>query len=333
MKDNRISIIVPVYNSEKYLDRCIESLKAQTYSNFEVILVNDGSTDTSGIICDNYSKKDSRFKVIHKKNGGVSSARNTGLDIATGDFILFLDSDDTINKEMLETMINAYEDNAQVIVGFKYYNKNVTFPNVSTNLIGALRILHTTKGSDIGFCCHRLFVRKLIGNLRFNTKISFAEDNLFWLNYASKLDKFIFKSYIGHNYIYNNNQISLTRKKVNYKDTIYVLDSLTTASCILASQKGTEVSNFLSTYMISKYIQFTNRILMFNISQTDFSSYIKELLPIIEKNKAICSPDLSKLTAIKRISFFLLTRQYNNLYALSYKMGRSAKMLYLKLKR
>lgn len=333
MSNKKISIIVPVFNVEKFLERFVDSINNQTYNNFEVILVNDGSTDNSGIICDNYSKNDSRFKVIHKINGGVSSARNAGLDAATGDFIMFLDSDDTINKEMLETMVNAYEDNAQVIVGFKYYHKNVTYPNLSTDLMGALKILHTTKGSDIGFVWNRLFIRKFIGDLRFDTRISFAEDNLFWLSYASRIDKFIFRSYIGYNYIYNNNQISLTKKKVNYKDTIYVLNSLTTASSILAKHRGTEASNFLSTYMISKYIQFTNRILMFNINQKDFSSYIKELLPIIEKNKAICSPDLSKLTAIKRISYFLLTKQYNNLYALLYKMGRNAKMLYLKLKR
>ena len=94
-----ISIIVPVYNVEKYLTRCIDSILTQTFTNFELILVDDGSTDKSGVICDSYEKKDKRVKVIHKKNQGVSEARNTGLNFAKGKKISFVDSDDYIYKE------------------------------------------------------------------------------------------------------------------------------------------------------------------------------------------------------------------------------------------
>lgn len=99
-----ISIIVPVYNAEKYLDRCIESLIKQTYRNIEILLVNDGSKDKSGEICNNWSKRDNRIKVIHKENGGASSARNIGLENAIGDYIGFVDSDDTIECEMYERL-------------------------------------------------------------------------------------------------------------------------------------------------------------------------------------------------------------------------------------
>ena len=95
-----ISIIVPVYNVEKYLPTCVDSILCQTFTNFELILVDDGSTDRSGIICDEYEKKDTRVKVIHKENGGLSSARNAGLYIAKGKYIGFVDSDDFIDKEM-----------------------------------------------------------------------------------------------------------------------------------------------------------------------------------------------------------------------------------------
>ena len=98
----KLSIIVPVYNVDKYLERCIRSILNQTYENFEIILVNDGSTDNSGIICENYSKVDSRIRVIHKKNEGVSSARNIGVDNAKGKYIGFIDPDDYINKYMYE---------------------------------------------------------------------------------------------------------------------------------------------------------------------------------------------------------------------------------------
>ena len=102
-----ISIIVPIYNVEKQLSECIESILNQTFMNFELILVDDGSPDKCGEICDEYEKKDKRIKVIHKKNGGLSDARNAGLDIAKGKYIGFVDSDDIIHPEMYERMYNC----------------------------------------------------------------------------------------------------------------------------------------------------------------------------------------------------------------------------------
>ena len=101
MKD-LISIIVPVYNVEKYLNRCIDSILLQTYNNIEILLIDDGSLDKSSQICDEYMKKDKRIKVIHKKNGGLSDARNAGIDIARGKYITFIDSDDSVEKDLVE---------------------------------------------------------------------------------------------------------------------------------------------------------------------------------------------------------------------------------------
>lgn len=109
-----ISIIVPVYNVEKYLDRCVESIVNQTYNNLEIILIDDGSPDNCPVMCDNWAKKDSRIKVIHKENGGLSDARNVGLDVATGKYIAFVDSDDWIDAQMYqalyESIINTKSD-------------------------------------------------------------------------------------------------------------------------------------------------------------------------------------------------------------------------------
>ncbi len=102
----KISIIVPVYNVKEYLKLCVESIVAQTYSNLEIILVDDGSTDGGGELCDEIAKTDDRIRVIHKPNGGLSDARNAGLDIATGDYIGFVDSDDTIESDMFELLLN-----------------------------------------------------------------------------------------------------------------------------------------------------------------------------------------------------------------------------------
>ena len=106
----KISVIVPVYKSEKYIERCIESILNQTYQNIELILVDDGSPDQSAEICDRYAKKDSRVFVLHKENGGVSTARNAGLDMAKGDYIAFVDSDDYLEKDMYEKMVEKIQE-------------------------------------------------------------------------------------------------------------------------------------------------------------------------------------------------------------------------------
>ena len=104
-----ISVIVPVYNVEKYLNRCIDSILAQTFSDFELLLIDDGSKDKSGEICDQYAEKDDRIKVLHKENGGASAARNTGIDHAVGEYIMFADSDDYIGRNMLESLLGLIE--------------------------------------------------------------------------------------------------------------------------------------------------------------------------------------------------------------------------------
>ena len=109
--NNLISVIVPVYNVYGYLDKCIQSIQRQSYPNIEIILVDDGSTDGSGVKCDEYAVKDSRIKVIHKTNGGLSDARNAGIEIAAGKWFSFIDSDDYISETCLEELLTAATDN------------------------------------------------------------------------------------------------------------------------------------------------------------------------------------------------------------------------------
>ena len=118
-----ISVVVPIYNVEKYLTKCIDSIINQTYKNLEIILVDDGSPDNCGKICDEYKKKDNRIKVIHKKNGGLSDARNEGIKIATGKYIGFIDSDDFVNLKMIEILYDLLKNNnADIsVVSYKYY--------------------------------------------------------------------------------------------------------------------------------------------------------------------------------------------------------------------
>ena len=121
-----ISVIVPIYKVEAYLKKCIKSIQNQTYSNLEIILVDDGSPDGCGAICDRYAKEDTRIRVIHKENGGLSDARNKGLDIATGEYILFVDSDDYIHPQMVEILLQHLEvvDADMAVCGFKTVEEN-----------------------------------------------------------------------------------------------------------------------------------------------------------------------------------------------------------------
>ena len=132
--DAMISIIVPVYNVELYLNTCLDSIRAQTYRNFEVVLVDDGSTDSCGIICDEYSNRDDRFKVIHKKNGGLMSAWKKGLEYAKANLIMFIDSDDWVEKNTLEIFYNEYlKTKAEVICcSFFHSFKNKDIPDDHT---------------------------------------------------------------------------------------------------------------------------------------------------------------------------------------------------------
>ena len=117
MNDELISVIIPVYNVELYLESCIQSICKQSYKNLEIILSDDGSTDHSGKICDKYASLDPRIKVIHKENGGLSDARNAGIEVASGQYFMFVDSDDTISKNTIEKMyFLAIEYQCEIVV-------------------------------------------------------------------------------------------------------------------------------------------------------------------------------------------------------------------------
>ena len=139
-----VSVLIPVYNAEKYFSRCLDSILNQSYKNIEVILVDDGSPDKCGLICDEYAKKDSRIKVIHQKNQGVSVARNVALDNASGDYTLFIDSDDTIHPDCIADCVKtavaheadmvcfnfAFIKNGILQAESKYYRDNMSFEEI-----------------------------------------------------------------------------------------------------------------------------------------------------------------------------------------------------------
>lgn len=210
-----ISIIVPVYQVRDKLHRCVDSLLAQSYNNFELLLIDDGSHDGSGMICDDYSAKDSRVRAYHKSNGGVSTARNLGLDEAKGDWVCFVDSDDWVDNNYLENFIVRIDNESDIILQSFWIESgncqvDVILPNRTIeNNFELIEFLEKgasqNKGYHNGFLWHRLFRRSTIENnkIRFITGISFAEDAIFFFNAIKSARGFPLTSRQGYHYVVN----------------------------------------------------------------------------------------------------------------------------------
>lgn len=179
-----ISVIVPVFNSEKLLKRCIDSIIYQSFTDIEVILVDDGSTDGSGNICDEYASLDSRVKVFHKENGGASSARNLGTEYSTGDYIVFIDSDDWVDVNFLETLYSLSVDNKDIIISelvFEYRHYKSFTDNSIINK-GKIKYLKYQITKGFTSVCNIMFRRDFVmkEGLRFE-HIKYSEDFIFFI--------------------------------------------------------------------------------------------------------------------------------------------------------
>lgn len=187
-----ISVIVPVYNVEKYLEKCVESICNQTYQDLEIILIDDGATDNSGKICDELAKQDERIVVIHQKNAGQASARNAGLEIFKGDYLAFVDSDDTIEANMFEILLTIMEkpDCDIAICGHRIVRKNEirneTFKESQEQVLDIDELWEEIFGKLNNAVWNKLYKRELIGDNRFPVDLIHGEDLIFNLNYLKK---------------------------------------------------------------------------------------------------------------------------------------------------
>ena len=222
----KYSIIIPVYNVEKYLKQSIQSVLDQTYEDFEVILIDDGSTDNCPAICDELAEKDERVKVIHKQNGGVSSARNEGILQAKGDYILFLDADDCFDKKLLENCLPYTEKELNAFY-FNYANiyKNgeqvvkPNFNNMVLNLYDEQWVENFKKllwgnrvfiGVIWNGCYNRSFILK--NNLFFDTRYVLSEDSLYNIILFLYIDKYLVLDFVGYYYnCTNENSVCKTK--------------------------------------------------------------------------------------------------------------------------
>lgn len=193
----KLSIIVPIYKVEAYLPKCIESILAQSFLDWELILVDDGSPDACPIICDQYATRDRRIRVIHQRNAGVSAARNRGLDAASGELVAFIDPDDYLRSDCYEAMLEAMARTGEgmAICGFLYeYPDGSTEPRVADGAEVLLSHHDLVKAQfDIPWTirpgtCNKIFQKSVIGELRFDEKLTCCEDTYFLSRYLHQYD-------------------------------------------------------------------------------------------------------------------------------------------------
>ena len=232
-----ISVIIPIYNTEKFLIKSLNSLKNQTYKQMEFILVNDGSTDNSGSICDEYCQQDERFTVIHKKNGSVSSARNTGLKVAKGQYIGFVDPDDWIEPTMFESLLNAMTSKQAQLSACGYRkereNGKLIQGTVQSNIItyDKLSALNTLLDATAfqGFVCNKLFMAEILRNeptLLFDETIRYAEDLLFCCEYILKCQTIAFDPTPYYHYIHHSQNATKPSYNANMLSYLYALEKM-----------------------------------------------------------------------------------------------------------
>lgn len=226
-----VSIIVPIYNSEKVLCRCIDSILNQTYSNFEVLLINDGSSDNSELICKGYVERDSRVNLFSQRNGGVSSARNTGLKLAKGEWIAFVDSDDWIEPDYLSELIPASHNELSICSFIYEGTRSSNINHLRTGLWDGGNIVRAFSFllSNMAFCgswC-KIFSKSLIDEYRllFDTRVSAGEDMLFVYEFIGRRPLTI-KTNSRPLYHYVDFVESLSHKIVPVKTSLLVIDLL-----------------------------------------------------------------------------------------------------------
>ena len=310
----KISIIIPIYDKKRYINKCLDSILEQTYKEFEVILIDDGSTDGSAEICDDYKEKDKRIKVIHIENAGVSNARNIGLDFAKGEYVQFVDSDDYLDVSMLEELVKITEKyNPSIIIsGISKVNHNeVLIKEILPKLNGIKNKSEMLQNfaqeqfetGIYGCISNKLIKRDIIEkiNLRFNTKIKLAEDFDFYLALYNEVFSIYFcdKSYYFYLQNAENSSINI------YKNNDYMVQIK-----IALKEKYLLISNGSLNENNKKYVERVISNFVICYVYENFNWYFSENRNILKKlyaNKEILkSLALNNQDIFKKCIIYLL---------------------------
>lgn len=283
-KEPLISVIVPVYKVEEYLDRCVDSIINQTYKNLEIILVDDGSPDNCPKMCDGYAKKDKRIKVIHKKNGGLSDARNIGIDNSKGDYLTFIDSDDYVELNYIEFLYNLMvKYDADISMGKQYVRYSNKVINTGSgylydNLTKAEIFEKLMYGEDFDVSAwSKLYKRKLFSDIKYPVNRLF-EDSATTYKLIDKANKSVMKSEPIYNYIIRDG--SITNSVFNEKklDLIKSTEEMT----IYISKKFPELKSACDRRLMYSYLSTLTQLVKSNQKNKKIQNY---LFKYIKKNR------------------------------------------------
>ncbi len=309
--DELVSIIVPVYNVEKYLSDCINSIINQTYKNIEIILIDDGSNDTSPNICDQYEKKDNRIRVIHKQNEGVSIARNVGLKNAIGDWIAFVDSDDWLELNYLEELVAvAKKNNADVVLCG--YNRIIQSKKEIINNSGKVIINNSREylintlnpQTGYGFGPMKLYKKEIIKDITFDSSLKVAEDALFNAKIATNISKSCYLEKSLYNYRMNSNS-AVKKYDKNYANK-YLKSMKTNKKYLLEKYNAdTEIyqnyCNFVAFHILLIAVNFC-----YNSNNKNQRETLKEVCNYPEFKECIMKSNYNNMSITRKITLFTI---------------------------
>lgn len=260
----KISVIVPVYNVEQYLERCVDSIINQTYTNLEIILVNDGSTDNSGKLCDELAKKDERIRVIHKENGGLSDARNRGIDEAESDLVGFIDSDDYIDRDMYEILLknlNNTDADLSMCALYDVYNNTpeAQVTNKETWELSseqAIKMVMEAKILSVT-AVNKLYRKSLFSDLKFEVG-KIAEDAFIMIKLLDKCEKIVATNEKKYYYVHRENSITTQKFSTKFLNVIEAYEQ--NSNIIL--EKYPKLKDVAQTRMNWSYFYVLDRLLL-----------------------------------------------------------------------
>lgn len=260
----KISVIVPVYNVEQYLERCVDSIISQTYTNLEIILVNDGSTDNSGKLCDELAKKDERIRVIHKENGGLSDARNRGIDEAESDLVGFIDSDDYIDSDMYEVLLknlNNTDADLSMCALYDVYNNTpeAQVTNKETWKLSseqAIKMVMEAKILSVT-AVNKLYRKSLFTDLKFEVG-KIAEDAFIMIKLLDKCEKIVATNEKKYYYVHRENSITTQKFSTKFLNVIEAYEQ--NSNIIL--EKYPKLKDVAQTRMNWAYFYVLDRLLL-----------------------------------------------------------------------
>lgn len=330
--NEKVSIIIPIYNVERYLERCLDSIISQTHSNIEIICVNDGSTDSSGLILSKYKSKDNRIIIISTENGGLSRARNIGIKLATGEFFMFIDSDDYIEPNMVEKLVETIKtENSDVVKCTNFLekqdgiiikvednyikNKLLTKEEIEKQIIA-----NVINDEILSYVCV-LIIRKeaLFKTNLFNEKLKILEDKAFFIELILTIKNIYFLDVPLYHYMINEKSITKSKKLVT-RNMYSLLEGWSYVNGLLEKNKLTRLSPELNT----KYLLGTTGFLYetYKYNNIEFKKAYIDLINNENFKKIIANYNLQQYGIHIKIAIYLIKKKYYKVLRMFYFIRR-----------